>query len=91
MFFSDEEIDFRPGFIDELRELDVPVTRPQRYFLLAATGDTVIDYRTMLAKYQGAQQRVIAGSNHELSDFAQYVDEVLSFCGIEQPSVREIE
>ena len=59
------------------------VTTPARYFLIAATGDTVIDYRTMVAKYHGARQRVIEGSNHELSDFAQYVDEVISFCGLE--------
>lgn len=91
VYFSDEEVDFRAEFIYELRELEVPVTRPERYFLLAATGDTVIDYRTMVAKYQGARQRVVPGSNHELSDFAQYVDEVLSFCGIEQQPVRKIE
>lgn len=84
VFFSDDEIDFRPEYIDELRALDTSVTSPERYFLIAATGDTVIDYRMMVAKYYGAGQRVIEGSNHELSDFAQYVDEVLSFCGIEQ-------
>lgn len=82
VFFSDREIDFRPEYIDELRDLETPVTQPGRYLLIAATGDTVIDYRTMVAKYQGAQQHVIEGSNHELSDFAQYIDEVLSFCGI---------
>lgn len=83
VFFSDAEIDFRPEYVGELRELDVPVTTPARYFLIAATGDTVIDYRMMVAKYHGARQCVIEGSNHELSDFAQYVDEVISFCGFE--------
>lgn len=82
VFFSNDEIDFRPEYIDELSELDTRVTRPERYFLIAATGDSVIDYRTMVAKYGGARQRVIEGGDHELSDFAQYVDEVLSFCGI---------
>ena len=84
VFFSNDEIDFRPEYIDELRALDTGVTNPERYFLIAATGDTVINYRMMVAKYHGAHQRVIEGSNHELSDFAQYVDEVLSFCGIER-------
>lgn len=92
VYFSNEEIEFRPEFIDQLRELEVPVTRRERYFLIAATGDTVIDYRAMVAKYRGAQQRVIDGSNHELSDFAQYIDEVLSFCGIRAGNKRgEIE
>ena len=84
VFFSDDEIDFRPEYIDEVRALESYVTQPERYFLIAATGDTVIDYRTMVAKYQGARQIVIEGGNHELSGFAQYVDEVLSFCGINQ-------
>jgi predicted esterase YcpF (UPF0227 family) len=83
VFFSNEEIDFRPEYIGELRALDAPVTNPERYFLVAATGDTVINYRMMVAKYYGARQLVIEGSDHEISDFAQYVDEVLSFCGID--------
>ena len=83
VFFTDDEIDFRPGYLQELRDLDTPViTRPERYFLVAATGDAVIDYRAMTSKYRGARQRVIEGSDHELSGFAQYVDEVLDFCGI---------
>ena len=84
VFFSDEEIDFRPEYIDELRILETGVTNPERYFLIAATGDTVINYRMMVAKYYGARQKVIESSDHELSDFAQYIDEVLFFCGIEQ-------
>lgn len=82
VFFSSDEIDFRAEYIDELRDLVTPVTDLERYFLIAATGDTVIDYRKMVVKYQGAKQRVVEGGDHELSDFALYVDEVLSFCGI---------
>ncbi len=60
-----------PSILDELAAIDTPaITRPERYFLLAATGDAVIDYRTMMRKYAGARQHVIAGSDHELSDFA---------------------
>lgn len=84
IFFSEDEIDFRPEYIQELRELGTPVTKPERYFLIAATGDAVIDYRTMVAKYDGARQFVIAGSDHELSDFALYMDDVLAFCGVTQ-------
>jgi predicted esterase YcpF (UPF0227 family) len=36
----------------------------------------------MTARYKGARQRVIGGSNHELSDFADVLDEVLEFCGV---------
>ena len=81
VYFSADIIEFRREYLDELVAIDTPaITRPQRYFLLAATGDRVIDYRTMVTKYAGARQRVIDGSDHELSDFAQYLDEVLAFC-----------
>ena len=83
VYFSADEIDFRPEHLRELQEIDTPViSRPERYFLVAATGDALIDYRTMTSKYAGARQRVITGSNHELSDFDLYMDEVLDFCGI---------
>jgi predicted esterase YcpF (UPF0227 family) len=88
VYFSDDEIDFRPEYPGELAALEVPVTHPDRYFLLAATGDTVIDYRTMLAKYAGARQHLITGSNHELSDFASYIDEVLGFCAMTTGEIK---
>lgn len=84
VFFSNDSIDMKAEYLDELRALDTPaITRPERYFLVAATGDELIDYRTMVAKYRGARQRVIDGSDHPISDFAQYLGEVLAFCGIE--------
>lgn len=83
VFFSDASIDMRPEYLDELRALDTPrITRAERYFLVAATGDAVIDYRTMVAKYAGCRQRVIEGSDHQIQDFAHYLDEVLAFCGV---------
>jgi predicted esterase YcpF (UPF0227 family) len=81
VYFSDAQIEFRREYLAELEAIDTPaITRPERYFLVAATGDAVIDYRSMVRKYEGARQHVIEGSDHELSDFSQYLDEVLAFC-----------
>jgi len=78
---SSEPFEFRREYIDELAALRVEtITRPERYFLLAATGDEVLDYRDMVAHYAGAKQHVIEGSDHAISEFPQYVDEVLAFC-----------
>ena len=78
---SDEPFEFRREYIDELAALRVEtITRPERYFLLAATGDEVLDYRDMVAHYAGAKQHVIEGSDHAISEFPQYVGEVLAFC-----------
>ncbi|MCS0658535.1 YqiA/YcfP family alpha/beta fold hydrolase [Massilia terrae] len=83
---SDEPFEFKREYIDELAALRIArITRPERYYLLAATGDEVLDYRDMVAHYQGAQQHVIEGSDHAIPEFAQYVDEVLAFCGMEAP------
>jgi predicted esterase YcpF (UPF0227 family) len=80
---SDEPFEFKREYIDELAGLRVArITRPERYFLLAATGDEVLDYRDMVAHYAGAHQHVIEGSDHAVSEFEQYVDEVLAFCGM---------
>ncbi|MGI4814863.1 MAG: YqiA/YcfP family alpha/beta fold hydrolase [Janthinobacterium lividum] len=69
--------------LEELRELAVAKISPERYYLLAATGDEVLDYRDMLKKYAGARTTLIQGSDHGLSDFAAYIDGVLDFCGID--------
>lgn len=80
-YHSDEPFEFKHAYIEELRALEVPrITRPERYFLVAATGDEVLDYRDMVAHYAGARQHVIAGSDHAISEFADYVDDVLRFC-----------
>ncbi|MGK5033915.1 YqiA/YcfP family alpha/beta fold hydrolase [Janthinobacterium sp. LB3P118] len=88
-FHSDQPFEFKREYIDELRAFAVEkITQPQRYFLIAATGDEVLDYRDMLAHYQGAQQCVIDGSDHGISDFAAYLAPVLAFCGIPTDAAR---
>ncbi len=81
-FHSDEVFEFLPEYVDQLAEIAVKqITHPERYLLLAATGDEVLDWREMQAHYPGAQQHIIQGSDHGLSDFADYIDEVLQFAG----------
>ena len=80
-YHSDAPFEFKREYIDELRALAVErITRPERYYLIAATGDEVLDYRDMVAHYPGARQHVIDGSDHAISEFPQYVDDVIAFC-----------
>ncbi|QNB05652.1 alpha/beta fold hydrolase [Herbaspirillum frisingense] len=82
-YHSDEPFEFKLEYIAELRSLVVPaISRPQRYLLLAATGDEVLDWREMVAHYPGARQIVIQGSDHGMAEFVDYLDEVLAFCGV---------
>jgi len=88
-YHSDEPFEFKRAYIDELKALEVvEVTRPERYLLIAATGDEVLDWKEMVAHYPASRQIVIEGSDHGISDFATYQDEVLAFCGID-PGQRQ--
>jgi predicted esterase YcpF (UPF0227 family) len=82
MFHSDAPFEFRAEYLHELRDLEVPlISFASRYFLIAATGDELLDWREMVAHYGGARTKVIQGSDHGLGDFADYGDEVLAFAG----------
>jgi uncharacterized protein len=70
-----------PRHLDELRALaTAKVTQPERYYLIAAKGDEVLDYREMLAHYPGVRTKLIEGSDHGISEFADYVDDVIAWC-----------
>ncbi len=80
LYHSNEPMTFLPEYVDELAEMAVgKPAHPQRYFLLAATGDEVLDWREMADWFTGCQGRVIQGSDHGISDFEQWLPEVLDF------------
>ena len=64
----------------ELAALDVPaITRPERYLLLAQTGDEVLDYRDAVAYYAGARQIVEEGGDHGFAGFERHLQTILDF------------
>lgn len=79
-YHDDQPFFFDAAYLDELRALEVPrISRPERYYLIAATGDEVLDWREMRDHYTGARQRIIEGSDHGLGDFAAWLPDVLAF------------
>lgn len=79
-FHSDEPFEFLPEYVGELAVAETPaITAPERYFLIAATGDEVLNWREMRDHYAGCRQRIIDGSDHGISEFADYLPEVLDF------------
>jgi len=75
-----EHFYFAPEFVDELRALERgPVAHPERYFAVIAKGDEVLDWREMTGRYPGVRTRLLEGSDHGLSDFDEYLAEVLAF------------
>jgi predicted esterase YcpF (UPF0227 family) len=83
-FHTGAEYDFTLQHIAELRTLEVGAITPARYLLLVETGDEVLDFRHAVEKYRGARQLVIEGGDHGFSNFADYLDAVLKFCGVTQ-------
>ena len=81
MYHSSEPFEWRAEYLHELQTLRIDeITRPERYLLLAATGDKVLDWRQMRDHYPGAQQHIIDASDHAISEFADYVELVADFC-----------
>lgn len=75
-------IEFLPHYLTELASLKAsPLTRPERYLLIAATGDELLDWREMRDMCNGAKQIIIEGSDHGISDFANWMPEVMQFAG----------
>ena len=85
--YTGEDIVVEARHLEELQALDVAtLADPSRYFLIATTGDEVLDYRQAVEKYRGAQQLVIEGGDHSLDSLPAYLDDVLRFCGVTVPA-----
>jgi len=83
IYHTNETEEIKPQFVDELESLWVPSpTELQRYFLVCAKGDEVLDWREMAQRYPGAHQLILEGGDHGLSNFNEIVDQVLAFAGI---------
>jgi uncharacterized protein len=81
MYHSNDSFEWKAEYLYELEALHVErITQPEHYFLLAATGDEVLDWRMMRDHYAGAQQIIIDGSDHAISEFENYVERVAAFC-----------
>ncbi|MBS0609383.1 MAG: esterase [Proteobacteria bacterium] len=79
----EERFFFRPEYIAELRALDVSAQPPAGpELLIAAQGDELLDWREMAARYPQAQQIVLPGGDHALSDFPAHLEKALGFCNL---------
>jgi hypothetical protein len=77
---QEEVFHFLPEYIEELQEIYVEkITQAERYFLLVAKGDEVLDWREMIAKYPDAQQLILEGGDHAISDYPNYLNQLMQF------------
>ncbi|MEN9780261.1 MAG: hypothetical protein RL087_253 [Pseudomonadota bacterium] len=80
----EQRFTFTEAHVQELRMLEdasrdaLREPRPAHYALIAQ-GDEVLSWQEMTARHPHATLRLLGGSDHAISDFAQYLDEVLDF------------
>jgi len=80
---SEERFFFLPAYVDQLRDMaPAELAGPSRYFALIATGDEVLDWREMSARYRGSHLRIVEGSDHALTDFDTHFPHLLHFLGL---------
>lgn len=79
-YHSDTPFYFLNHYIDELSALATakPVD-PLRYYLLACTGDEVLDWQEMAAWYEGSHGQIVEGGDHSISDFPLYQSDIINF------------
>ena len=79
-YHNGEPMVFHASYVDELAAMAVDqITDPHRYYLIAATGDEVLDWTEMRDFFSGCQQTIVEGSDHGLSDFAHHIPDVMAF------------
>ncbi len=78
--YTGETYTFTEANIKELKALEVdPLTRPERYLLLAQTNDEVLDYREAVERYAGSEQIVEPGGSHGFDGFERHLDKIIQF------------
>lgn len=59
--------------------MEVPLTRPERYWLMTQEGDEVLDYREGVSKLAGARQTVEPDGDHSFVGFERFFSDILTF------------
>ena len=74
--------EFSIGLDDVLALETLAVARlkhPENYWLLAQTGDEVLDYRDAVEFYHGARQTIEPGGDHQFQHFERHLPALIKF------------
>jgi predicted esterase YcpF (UPF0227 family) len=85
--FHDPEtrFEFRAEHVDELRAMrPARLTQMARYAGVFAKGDELLDWREMVARFEGATIRLLEGSDHGLSDFESHLPFVMNVLSLQE-------
>lgn len=80
--YTHERYELLPRHMDELRALAVPVTVPERLWVLQQQEDEVLDYRKALSEYSFARLSLECGGDHSFVGFERYPAQIVHFLGL---------
>ena len=77
---SDKTLEVKPEFSEQLRKIAVGKFKDaSRILLFLTTGDEVLDWQSSARLYDTCPSLVVDGSDHMVSNFADYADDVMRF------------
>jgi uncharacterized protein len=78
--YTGQRFDLTRAHLDELRALAVAkITRPERYWLIAETGDELLEWHEMATFFAGGRQTIVQGGSHVLESFADHLEGIAAF------------
>lgn len=80
--YSGERFELTEAHMQELVELAVPVSAPERLWVLQQQADEVLDYRKTLAEYRFARLTIECEGNHAFVGFERYCAQIVHFLGL---------
>ncbi|MGL5947964.1 MAG: YqiA/YcfP family alpha/beta fold hydrolase [Aeromonas sp.] len=80
--YTGERYELLPAHINELAALYALPLVGERCWLLAQTGDEVLDYREAQAAYPFARRTFELGGDHAFVDFGRYLAPIVAFLGL---------
>ena len=78
-YHTDDSYRLSAHHIDEIIAADVPVARPNNYWLLVQTGDETLDYRQSVQKYHACKQTIEEGGDHAFQGFDRFLSDSMTF------------
>jgi hypothetical protein len=67
-----DAVDLLSVFVDEIKH-------PERFWLLAQTGDDTCDYRLAVEKFRDCKQTIEEGGDHGFQGYERWIPEIVDF------------
>ena len=79
-YHNQDVVVLSPADIELLcRLVPARISDPENYYLMAQTGDEILDYRLAVEKYTGCRQLIEEGGDHGYQGFDRHIPAAIDF------------